>query len=239
MNVLPINLPKEGTPKVKAGDEVKKGQIIAQVVLEDNEVIHLSSYNIASNKFAESLKKHLGDLVASGDIVAVKKRLLGGIKVYSPFSGILVKIDEQNQDLFIKPKDFKEKKDILSPVDGVVEFCDNTKISIKTDSLVISAKDILGPSVKGEILAGDFEIDNAVDDKIIVRETFDKLSAFKSFGLGALGLITKDLSDFDFMDLEKDFEKTIVMVSEDDFKKLAKYKGKMVAIDSAGKIIYL
>lgn len=239
MSILPINLPKEATPKVKIGEKIKKGQIIAQVASDDNEVIHLSSYNIVPAKFAQSLKKHLGDSVSSGDIIAVKKKLLGGIKIYSPFSGTLVKIDEQNQDLYIKPKDLKEKKDLLSPVDGEVQFCDNTKISIKTDSLVISAKDILGPSVNAEILTGNFEIDTQVEGKILVRQSFDKLSAFKSFGLGAVGLITQDLSDFDFLDIEKDFGKTLVTVSEDEFKKLAKYKGKNATIESASKLILL
>lgn len=240
MSVLPINLPKETTPLVKVGDKVTKGKIIAQILSADDEVIHLSTYNIPAGKFADSLKKHLGDSISSGDVVAVKKRLLRGIKIYSPFSGTLVKIDEENQDLYLKPKDLKEKTDLLSPVDGVVQFCDNTKISIKTDAVVLPAKDILGSSIEGELLVDNSsEIGSKVSGKILVKDAFDKLSTYKSFGLGAIGIITQELEDFDFMDIEKDFGKTIVTIEDDDYKKLNKFNGKRIYIDSVNKLILL
>src|SRR3989344_2423054 len=236
MNVLPIQLLAQSTPKVKVGEKIKKGQILAQVVVSDNEAIHLSPYEIAPDKFSSSLKKHLGDAISSGEVVAIKRKLIGRVKVYSPISGTLVKIDEQNQDLYLKPKDFKETTDILSPVDGVIEFCDNTKILIKTTHEAIPLLDVLGSSIEGELLKVD-AIDKKVEGKIVIRETFDRLSVFKSFGLGAIALMTKKLEDFDFLDIDKNFEKTIAIVSDQDYKNLNKMSGKNAYIDSNSKFI--
>lgn len=239
MNILPIKLPPDTVTKVKKGDKVHKGQIIAQTTSSENEIINLSFYHIPGDKFASSLKKHLGDLVTEGEIVAIKKKMLGGIKIKSPFTGTLVKVDEETQSLYIKPKDFSEKKDLLSPVDGVVEFCDNTKLSIKSNQDVISAEDVLGPSVSGELIEAQEKIDKNVEGKIILKTSFDKLTAFKSFGLGAVALITKELEDFDFIDLGKEFNNTIAVVGEDAYKKLKLKRDKSVVIEAENKIILL
>jgi hypothetical protein len=237
MNILPIKLPPDTITKVKKGDKIRKGQLLAQTSSSENEIINLSLYHIPGSKFTSSLKKHLGDSVTEGEIVAVKKKIFGSVKIKSPFTGTLVKIDEENQSLYLKPKDFSDKKDLLSPVDGVVEFCDNTKLSIKTDGYVIPAEDVLGESVSGHTLAVEEKIDKSVEGKIVLKESFDKLGAFKSFGLGALGILTTKLEDFDFIDLGKDFDKTIALVSNEDYKKLIKKEDKNISIDAQGKII--
>ncbi len=240
MTILPIKLPKEGTPLVKTGDKIKKGQLIAQIAAEDNEVIHFSSYNISSKNFPSYIKKHLGDKILEGEVIAIKKKFVGGLKIRSPFSGTLVKIDEEKQDLYIKPTDLKEKLDLLSPVEGTVEFCDNTKILIKTDALALTAKDILGDSIVGEVLVDSSQsLDSRIEGKIVVRDSFDKLSVFKAFGLGALGIVTKDLADFDFLAIGNDFRNTIVTVGEDDYKKLEKSNGKNIHIERDSKLIIL
>lgn len=239
MNILPIKLPPDTETKVKKGDKVHKGQMLAQITSSENEIINLSPYHIPDGKFSSSLRKHLGDLVNEGEVIAVKRKVFGGVKIKSPFTGTLVKIDEQNQILYIKPKDFSEKKDLLSPVDGVVEFCDNTKLSIKSDQDVISTEDVLGASVNGELFEVLEKIEKNVEGKIILKESVDKLNAFKSFGLGAIALITKELEDFDFIDLGKEFGNTIAVVSEDAYKKLKLKKGKSIVIEAQSKIILL
>lgn len=239
MSLLPINLPKNSVTKVSKGERLTKGQIIAEVILEKEEVIHLAPYNINPKKFTQSLKKHLGDRVREGEVVAARKKIIINKKIKSPFSGTIVKIDEQAQDLYIKPNDFTEKRQMLSPVEGVVDFCDNEKVIIKTDALAIPAKDALGKSAQGKLLSDNFSsqnINSSVDGKIVASKTFDKPSVYKSFGLGAIGIIAQELPNFDFIDA-KGMDKAVFVLGSKEFDSIKKLSGKEIFLDCENKSI--
>ena len=233
MTLLPIALPKEAISIVKVSDKISEGQIVAQIKIPGSQdIIKLSDYQISQKEIESSLKKHLGDAVLAGDIIAIKKKMIGGTKILSKTSGTIAKIDIETTDVYIKSNNGEVSNDIISPVEGIVDFCNNEKIVIKTDKQIIIAKDALGQNVTGELLVGDFAIqslNSEISGKILVTETLDKTSFYKAFGLGAKGIIAVDLKDLDFLDFENNsMQEPVFLISEEDFKKIKKNNGKKV-----------
>jgi hypothetical protein len=66
------------------------------------------------------------------------------------------------------------------------------------------------------------------------------VAIFKAIGLDAGGIITESLENADFVDLtEKTIEAPIMIVGEDDFKRLLKAKGKKVYLGGKDKSIVI
>jgi len=244
MTLLPINLSKEFVPIVSKGQKVSVGEIIAKKKDSSSEnVIHLQNFGISSKEFKSSLKKNLGDKVVVGDIVAVKKKIFKGQKILSDTAGTVSKIDEQNCDLYIKAESTVEGKPLISPVEGIVEICNNEQIVIKTAKNAISVKDALGKDAIGEFLylkTLPLGLNESIEGKIIANETLDKVSLYKALGLGAIGIIAVELKDLDFIEIqERNVDAAIVLVDKEEFKKLEKISGKKVLCDVKGKAILI
>lgn len=243
MTLLPINLPQGSEVRVKVGEKVTKGTVLAQTRSISSEVIiHLTKdFGIPLKNFESALSKKLGDFVKEGEPIAVKKKFMGKSRILSKISGTVSKIDVQNGDVYIKSSTGGEGKaeDVFSPVEGIVDFCDNGKIVIKSDKASISVKDVIGESVTGiltQVL--DAETAQIVEDKIICIESADKLFVYKSLSLGARGIISTDLTGIDFMDLDgKKVNGAIVLVDKDSFGKIKKMIGKNINIDIENKSI--
>ncbi len=251
MTLLPVLLPEGFTPKVSVNDKLTAGQIIAEKKEKGiEEVIHVFQIlRISPKKIAKTLRKNLGDSVSKGDILAVKKgRLgLGTKKIISEFSGTIIKIDEEKGDVLIRT-DSGERNliTIISPVDGIVDFCNNDKIVIKTEKQAIVAKRAGGQEVRGELFViGDEEIDFSkitaeVAKKIVLGKNFVKGSIFKVFALGALGVIGAQIRESDFEDLEeKAIKSPVVQIEEEDFDKLVKHSKKQVYLDPENKSLII
>lgn len=245
MTLLPVNLPEGAMPKVSMGDKIAQGDIIAkkQALIAD-EVIHLSKdFDISPKDVEHSLKKNLGDSIKAGDIIAIKKKAFGGKKILSKISGTLTKIDNITGDLYIKTEGSGLTEDIISPVDGIVDFCNNEKIVIKTQKNTVLAKEAFGVNITAEILVKNLVLGNItedVNDKIIVTQNLDKVSLFKSLGLGAKGIITVTLEDIDFPDFSDQLvNDAILIVEEKDFDKLKKQAGKKIIADIKAKLIII
>lgn len=233
MTLLPIIFPKGAVSVVKVSDKISEGQTIAQIQTPGSEdSINLNDYQISPKEVELSLKKHLGDAVSVGDIIAVKRKMLGGTKVLSKISGTITKIDLETAEIYIKSSDGEKLGDIISPVEGIVDFCNNEKIVIKTEKQVIIAKDALGQNITGELLVRDFtaqSLNDEVNEKVLVTKTLDKTSFYKAFGLGVKGIITVDLEGIDFLDFANNsMQEPVFLISEDDFKKMKKNNGKTV-----------
>lgn len=247
MTLLPVLLPEGFTPKVSVNDKLTAGQIIAEKKDKGiEEVIHVFQIlRIAPKNIVKTLKKNLGDSVSKGDVLALKKgRLrLGTKKIISEFSGTIVKIDEEKGDVLIHTgAGDKNLITIISPVDGIVEICNNGKIVIKTDRQALLAKRAAGEETRGELFViGDEEIDFSkitaeVTKKIVLGKNFAKGSMFKVFALGALGVVGVQIRESDFEDLEeKGIKSPVVQIEEEDFDKLLKYNQKQVYLDPKNK----
>ena len=247
MTLLPVLLPEGFTPKVSVNDKLTAGQIIAEKKEKGiEEVIHVSQIlGTPFKKIIKTLRKNLGDGVSKGDILAIKKGKLGlgTKKIISEFSGTIIKIDEEKGDLLIRTGLTDGNLiTIISPVDGIVEICNNNKIVIKTDRDALLAKRAGGEEAKGELfLIEDEEIDFAkitaeVAKKIVLGKNFVKGSIFKVFALGALGVVGVKIEESDFENLqEKGIKSPVVQIEEIDFAKLVKQNNKQVYLDPENK----
>ena len=233
--------------KVSANDTLTVGTIIAEKRSSGGEkIIHITSpLNSPPKNILKTLKKNLGDGILKGDIIAEKKGNLGmgSKKIISELSGTVIKIDEENGDLIIREAGEEESLEtLISPVEGTVDFCNNEKIVIKTDKNAILALDGLGQEKEGELLylenAQEENLSSVIDGKIILAKKVDRVAVFKAIGLDAGGIITEDLENMDFLDLtEKSITMPIMIVSEDDFKKLIKVSGKRIYLGGKDKSI--
>ncbi|MGA2967717.1 MAG: hypothetical protein ABSD69_00900 [Candidatus Levyibacteriota bacterium] len=247
MTLLPILLPEGLSLKVSVGDKVAAGQILAEGAGKGHEeIIHVAhDLKLVPQKAIASLKKNLGDSVSAGEVLAFKKSLLGSKEIISEFSGIIIKLDEVSGDLVIRVSGGTQSlKAINSPVDGLVDFCDNQKVVLKTDKEVILALDGVGGEAEGEIeyLADSDEtkLNTGIKGRIILTKAIDNLYLFKTIGLEAVGIITENLKDIDFIDLvEKHVRMPVLEVSEEDFKRLVKDKDKKIYLFGKNKSIVL
>ena len=247
MTLLPILLPEGYVLKVSANDKLTVGTVIAEKKSTGGEkIIHVTNpLNVPPKNILKTLKKNLGDGILKGDIVAEKKGNLGmgSKKIISEFSGTIIKIDEENGNLIIRQAGEEESVEtIISPVEGTVDFCNNEKIVIKTDKNAILALDGLGEEKTGELLylesAQEENLSSVIEGKIILTKTIDRVAVFKAIGLDVGGIITEDLENMDFVDLtEKSITVPIMIVNEDDFKKLIKVNGKSIYLGGKDKSI--
>jgi hypothetical protein len=247
MTLLPVLLPEGFAPKVSVNDKLTAGEIIAEKKDKGiEEVIHVFQIlRIDPKKILRSLKKNLGDSVSKGDVLAIKKgRLrLGTKKIISEFSGTIVKIDEEKGDVLIHTGvGDRNLITIISPVDGIVDFCNNDKIVIKTDRQALLAKRAMGEEARGELFViEDEEIDFSkitaeVSQKIVLGKNFVKGAIFKVFALGALGVVSVQIGESDFEDLEeKRIKSPVVQIEKEDFDKLVKHNKKLVYLDPKNK----
>lgn len=244
MTLLPVLLPEGFEPKVSVNDKLTAGSIIAQREGSSSEnIINIAtSLSIPPKDINKFLQKHLGDSVENGEVVATKKGGLGlgSKKVLSEFSGTVVKIDEESGEMHIRGMGKVVTDTLLSPIDGIVDFCNNEKIVIKTDKQAIMVQDSVGKENTGELLLiPDFDqnkLTSGIQDKIILVKQIDKISLFKAIGLDVGGVVTEDLIDADFVDLsEKRINVPVMVVTEDSFKKLEKANKKKVFLDVKDK----
>ena len=247
MTLLPILLQEGYTLKVSAGDKVAVGQILAEGQGNFHEItIHLAhELKLVPKRVIKTLKKNLGDSVAAGDVLAVKKSLMGSQSVLSEFSGIITKVDEISGDIVIRVFGGEQNlKTIISPVEGVVDSLEDGKVILKTEKHAILAVDGVGGEAEGaiEYLADSDEtkLDSSIKGKILLTKGIDKVYVFKTIGLEAAGIVTENLEDIDFVDLEeKRIKMPIVEVSEVDFKKLVKEKEKNIYLFGKNKSIII
>jgi len=251
MTLLPVLLPEGSTSKVSVNDKLTAGQIIAEKKDKGvEEVIHVSQlFNISSNKIINVLRKNLGDSVAVGDILAIKKGKLGlgTKKIISDFSGTILKIDEEKGDVLIHINSTgKNIATIISPVDGTVDFCNNDKIVIKTDKEAILAKEAVGQDASGELIKLDGEevdfskVTHEVAEKIVLGKNFEKGAIAKVLALGGLGIISVKIEQSLFEDLrEKGSKSPVLAIEDEDFQKLGKHIGKKIYLDPKNKSIII
>jgi hypothetical protein len=246
MTQLPIVLPEGFTPKVSVSDKVTPETVIAEKKSGKTEIINLFSFGIPKNDLQKYLKKNIGDSINEGDVVAIKSGKLGvgAKKVISKFSGTITKIDEDSGEIYIRSGVDQSTENMFSPVVGIVDFCNNEKIVIKTDKETVIAKDSLGKKGEGEIYYIedlDFnKLTSDISDNVVLVKKLDRTSLFKILGLGANGIITEEIDEVDFVDLnDKRIEIPILSISEEDFKKILKNKNKKVFLDGENKSIVI
>ncbi|MBI2026014.1 MAG: hypothetical protein HYT06_01390 [Candidatus Levybacteria bacterium] len=238
MTLLPINLPKNVEILVSKGQKVVVGQTLATTKSFLSNIIHLSDFGITPQNLKSSLKKNLGDRLQTGDTLASKKKLFGSQKILSEQEGTISKIDEQTCDIYVKTE-VGEAKPLISPVEGLIEICNNEQIVIKTIKNAISVSEAFGKDAIGnlECLKSVF-LTEAIEGKIIAIEKLTKVLFYKALGLSAIGIITTKLDDLEFEELdEKNIDAALCLVGSKEFRQLEKINGKKILVDVKGKAI--
>ncbi len=258
MTSLSINLPQGFISKVKVGEKVVSGQVIAgkNIVGVDHEINLFNVLQIDPAHAGKILVKRAGDKVSEGSVVAIKKGTLsiGARRAVSPVAGTIFKFDEDSGILTIRSTEEAKIEDIFSPVDGEVELCDNEKIVLKTTEEVFVAQDAIGQGnisgtllfLKDETVEGS-DIKSDVKGKIVAGKILTREALAKSLGLGAQGLIAQKIMGEDLEDLRKRLIGTpIFIVEEKDFEKIQKSclpagraEGKKVFLEPGKKTILL
>jgi len=248
MTLLPIILPQDVVLKVSVGDNVSTGDVIAEVKSDSPfEVLLLSKdYEVSPKNIKNHLKKNLGDKISEGDTIAEIKGNFGmtSQNIVSNFSGIVAKIDEEKGEVSIKKSDVPDAVSIFSPVDGIVEICNNDKIVIKTNQQAVLVKDSVGKEGRGKLkFIQNFDSEKltaGIDEKIAVVKKIDKASLFKIIGLGGAGVIIEDLEGMDFIDLnDKKIKIPVMIVSNNDFEKIEKKDGESAYLNGENKCIII
>jgi len=245
MTLLPIILPKNYIAKVSAGDKIEAGKVIAYQKEFKEEVIHLfKDYGINLSKNPNALKRGLGDRVDEKTILATKKKLFNPKKIFSPVQGTIVKIDKDRGDVYVKTNLEGEGQTLLSPVEGVVDFCDNEKIVIKTEKDAISVVTASGEKTEGilKVLAQvePESLSEEQKNKVLLVPNTTRLFVFKAIGIGINGLISNEIDEEIFEELlEKKIKAAVCLVGNPEFEKLKKQGGKLVLINPEGKSILI
>ncbi|PIY94587.1 MAG: hypothetical protein COY68_01775 [Candidatus Levybacteria bacterium CG_4_10_14_0_8_um_filter_35_23] len=247
MALLPVLLPKGFKLKISVDSVVCAGDLLAYKNIGKEEVILLSkNLKISPSKVLKCLKKNLGDRIEKGEVLAEKKRIVGGKKFISPFSGTITRLEESTGRLFILSQSEEKIKEIKSPVDGKVTFCDNDKIVLETEKESIPADKMSGSGIRGELffLPGEEirpeDIFGDLAKKIILGKSFEKASLSKAFAIGVFGIIGEQIKNEDIDSFkEKEIKNPIFKVNLENFKKLIVNKGKQVYLDTDNKLIII
>jgi hypothetical protein len=143
---------------------------------------------------------------------------------------------------------------ILSPIDGVVDLCDNDKILLKTEKDVIIGENGLGENAEGEVLLliGEsknnsepspielHQLDADCIGKIILGEKFDREVLMKAIGMGVTGIVGLDIEENDISYItDRHLTTPVIKVSAPDFSKLLMWKGKKIYMQGSNKTILL
>lgn len=247
MALLPIVLQKSFNPKVTVGKVVACGDLLASKNTGKEEIIPLAKVlGVSPTKVLSCLKKGLGDRIGEGELLAEKKKLVGGKKFFSPLSGTIVRLEESTGNLYILTQSEEDVEVLKSPVDGKVTFCDNIKIVLETEKEIVSAEKASGNGIRGELigLSGEVikqeDVSGDLTKKIILGLSFEKAAFSKAFALGALGIIGVNIEDEEIDNfIEKEIKNPIFKVSLDSFKQLVAAKTKQIYLDTENKTIII
>lgn len=223
MFLLPIILPDGFTKTVSVGDKVEFDQPIASCRIAKEEVIPVAKQlHLAPAKIISKLKVKPGQNVEAGDILIENAGFLGfkPKSTKSPYKATIVRLSEDTGDLVIKQ--FAHEEIIKSPLEGIVDSCDNEKIVIKTKKEVFPAKKAFGQTQEAEILFlqkkeyADLQINkNNVYKKVVMNTCLSREEMFKILGLQASGIICVNAEDRDFDDLKKYAESFCLFLLEE------------------------
>jgi hypothetical protein len=173
---------------------------------------------------------------------------LSHTEIKSHIEGVVDRYDRGAGVLVIKKNEEGDGKvyEIKAPIDGVVESISETELILKTEKDVLMGIKGTGTSVQADTLIldekdggdGFYVIDIKAIDKIVLLAHVSKDTVMKARGIGAKGIITKEISDADFsyvQERERDFP--LVQVEESVYANLVKAKNHSLFLSGKEKIL--
>ena len=257
MMQLPISLPSGFTLLVKAGDKVSKGGVLAEKKATDEFRLNIAeTFAIPIKNARLVLRKAPGDNVEAGELIALKKHLLGFRKkaIFSHIKGTISRFERDTGTLVITATDERVAGSIISPVEGIVTLCDNEKIVIASATQGVSGEKGAGTVGTGELFVLNdsfvqqvtdlksnnllYLLDSEAVGKIIIGGNFSREVLLKGIGIGVEGIIGTAIADEDLAYLGKRNQKTpVIQVTPEIAKKIIGWKGKKVSLDGESRTI--
>lgn len=250
---LPITIPDGAQLLVKEGDQVKPGQILAQVPQGEEHIINVSQLlRISPEKVDAALQVDLGDHVTAGEVIAIRKNSFGltGARLKANITGTVTRFDADTGSIVMgNPK--TAQKDVVSPIAGVIQLCHNDQIVIETKEHVVQGANGIGSTARGQLyLLTGAELDDqqkllqavtsVVIDKVILARSLTREVLVKLIGVGASGIIATEIDTEDLQYLQqKSLVIPIIIVSEESLPILVKQLKKEVFLDGTASTILL
>lgn len=248
MTALPINLPEGFSPAIHEGEVVAIGQVIAKKQNPGTQNINIAQIlNVKLSNVKKVLQKFPGEKIEKGDIIAIKKSILGTKKTVlkSNIDGTVMRYERNTGNLVVNTGMDSSTEEILSPIEGVAGICNNDKILINTEKNILSGRKSVGDLSTGEIFVLEvddmYRIDSGAIGKIIIGRNLNREILLKGIGIGASGLIGTSILDIDIDHIrEKNFTTPVMEIDEESMHRLISSESKKIFMDArTNSIIFL
>lgn len=199
---LDLFLAKEAKVKVKAGDQVKKGQVLAQVESGETVEFDLARFlGVAGAQVVHFIRFVAGDEIKAGQTIALRKTFILFNRLFkSPVAGRVVRLTEAGKLIVLVGG---ERREVVAPAQAKVAAVGQDKITLEFPAVEIVGRAGLGGRGEGPLaLVGGRDEEVALTDlsrllegKVVVvggRATADLWQ--KAQALGAAGLVCGTVS---------------------------------------------
>lgn len=253
MTTLPIPLPQGFSVIVSPGDEVSAGQVIAHKLAPVEQIVNIpESLSISLSQVKKVMKKSPGDKVMPGDVIAVKKNFFGKqqASIISSIEGTVSRYERSTGNLAIRTDEKETANELISPVAGTIDLCNNKEIVIRTDKAIAGGRVVSGQNNEGEIFILEesfsdkdstgvlFYLDNRAIGKVVLGGTLTRDVLIKGAGIGTAGFIGTNILDDDIYYLqEKNIPIPVMEIDIESMNKLKEQHGKKVLIDVQNRTV--
>lgn len=253
MPTLPFELPDGYEPLVKEGDKVTAGQVLAKSQGNPEEIVNVPEHLGVSLKSAgKYIVKEPGDVIEPGEVIAVKKNFFGKTKemIISEIAGTVLRYERDTGNLIVRNDDVVDEGDIISPVEGVVQLCNNKEIVVRTENAIGGTKVVSGTKIEGELFVLEesfiesgpgnilFYLDSRATGKIVLGTTFSRDVLIKGVGIGAAGFLAQTIADDDIAYLrEHNISMPVMEIGEDSVAILKNKNGQKIVLDAQTRTV--
>lgn len=240
-------------PVVAKGTDVSAGSLLAHNLAPVEHAINIpEALGIDLHKVKNVLVVNLGDTVTQGDIIAEKKNFFGKRQaaVVSSVAGTILKYERDTGNLVIRTDTKIDSNELISPVAGKVDLCNNKEIVIATENAVAGLEVSSGTQSEGELflLAESFQdntitnvlyyLDNRAIGKVVLGGALSRDLLVKGHGIGVAGFVGTGIGEEDINYLnEKNISLPVIVVNEEGLGKLKKQEGKKVKVDAKNRVV--
>jgi hypothetical protein len=252
MTSLPITLPEGFFSIVTPGMTVTAGQVIAQKTAGVEEIINIpQTLNVSRSQVKKVLLKNPGDKIEPGDTIALKKNLFGKQQgsIISSILGTVVKYERDTGNLIVRTENSVTASEIISPVDGIVDLCNNKEIVVRTEKAVTGGRVVSGTVNTGEIFILEesfsengnnilYFLDSRAIGKIVLGGMLTKDVLIKGASIGAAGFLGETIPDEEMAYLqEKNISIPVMEIDKESMTLLKTMHGKKIIVDAQNKAV--
>lgn len=177
--------------EVSKSDKVKKGDVLAKYRSKKEIELDLASaLSIKPKDIDKYLLLAISSEFSKGEVIARKKNKKGEEEYISGVNGKLVGVDKNTGKIKIEAI---KNKEILSPVDGIIEEVDDDKIKISFNADVLEGESSGSGKIWGELSVLNQDpysaLNSGFEGKIIMVDNADLMFIAKAQALGVKAVV--------------------------------------------------